>query len=69
MAITRKQALQAIMPELEALFGIPRYEVKKRGYTYDLIERRGTKYLNYVAEGLTKKEAFALLKITTGERK
>ena len=48
---------------------IPSYQVKQRGYTYDLIERRGTKYMNYLATGLTKKEAFALLKITTGEKK
>ena len=70
MSISRSQILKTLMPGLEALYGIPSYHVKKRGNTYDLVEIRGTKYMNYIAEGLTKKEANALLKLTTeGERK
>jgi hypothetical protein len=67
--ISRTKLLKELMPGIKALFNIydPWYSIKKRKNKYVLIET----YIDeekVLAEGLTLKEAKALLNITTGEK-
>ena len=71
--ISRKEVLKALMPGLNALFGMRTvsYKIIQRKGNYSLKEESydGAYKLNskIVASGLTKDEALALRRLTTGE--
>jgi len=70
ITISRKELLKELMPGIKALFGIKStyYEVKKKERKYEVLEIYNdvvNSTSKVIATGLTKKEAEALLKLTT----